>query len=147
MFGLAHGAICSISSAPPIIRNCPSSDDLRLIGHFAKRGSGSSGLEFKLPADVPIAVELRWADVVGMNVTQPRGVGNWFDCHAIVVSLKGRSQYRWAGAFLIAAFKLSNLIAFGRHRIAAVSPKLLKFLIRKSGTAIAKYLEPCGLFL
>ena len=42
-----------------------------------------------------------------------------------------------AGAFLIAAFKLSNLIAFGRHRIAAAFPKSLKFLIRKTGTTIA----------
>ena len=29
---------------------CPSSDNLRLIRHFEKGGSGSSGLEFKRPA-------------------------------------------------------------------------------------------------
>lgn len=40
--------------------NCPSADNLRLLRRFAKRGSGSSGLEFKRPAADAASVGLRW---------------------------------------------------------------------------------------
>jgi putative transposase len=39
---------------------CPSADDLRLIRRFEKGGSGSSGLEFKLPAADAASGGLRW---------------------------------------------------------------------------------------
>ena len=40
--------------------DCPSSDNLRLIRHFEKGGSGSSGLEFKRPAVDAASDGLRW---------------------------------------------------------------------------------------
>ncbi|MEW6396410.1 MAG: redoxin domain-containing protein, partial [Pseudomonadota bacterium] len=40
--------------------DCPSADNLRLLRRFAKRGSGSSGLEFKRPAADAASVGLRW---------------------------------------------------------------------------------------
>lgn len=49
------------------------------LHHFGQRG-------------VPIGVELRLADVAGMNVTRPRDVRNGFSRHAIVVNLMGRTQ-------------------------------------------------------
>ncbi len=39
---------------------CSSSDNLRLIRHFEKGGSGSSGLEFKRPAVGAASGGLRW---------------------------------------------------------------------------------------
>jgi WD40 repeat protein len=39
---------------------CPSSDDLRLIGRFEKGGSGSSGVEVRLPAADAASGDLRW---------------------------------------------------------------------------------------
>jgi hypothetical protein len=38
---------------------CPSADNLRLVGRFAKGGSGSSGLEFRRPAADAASVGLR----------------------------------------------------------------------------------------
>ena len=40
---------------------CPSADNLRLLRRFAKRGSGSSGLEFKRPAADAASGGLRWS--------------------------------------------------------------------------------------
>ncbi|MEH6952601.1 sensor histidine kinase [Nitrobacter sp. NHB1] len=46
----------------------------------------------QLKGDVPIAVELRVGPTLAeWMLRSPRDVGNWFDRHAIVVSLKGRS--------------------------------------------------------
>ena len=42
------------------LRDCSSSDNLRLIRHFEKGGSGSSGLEFKRPAVGAASGGLRW---------------------------------------------------------------------------------------
>jgi C4-dicarboxylate-specific signal transduction histidine kinase len=39
--------------------DCPSADNLRLVRRFAKRGSGSSGLEFRRPAADAASVGLR----------------------------------------------------------------------------------------
>jgi LysR family hydrogen peroxide-inducible transcriptional activator len=39
---------------------CPSADNVRLVRRFAKRGSGSSGLEFRRPAADAASVGLRW---------------------------------------------------------------------------------------
>ena len=39
--------------------SCPSADNLRLVRRFAKRGSGSSGLEFRRPAADAASVGLR----------------------------------------------------------------------------------------
>jgi class 3 adenylate cyclase len=50
----------SVVEAMERIRRCPSSDNLRLIRHFEKRGSGSSGLEFKRPAVGAASGGLRW---------------------------------------------------------------------------------------
>lgn len=41
---------------------------------------------------VPAAVELRWADVAGMNIARTCCVTNGSDHHAIVVSSKSRMQ-------------------------------------------------------
>ena len=46
----------------------------------------------KYDGDVPIG--LKWADIAGVDLRGPRDVGNWLDRHAIVVSLKGRTQNR-----------------------------------------------------
>jgi hypothetical protein len=43
-----------------LLRNCPSSDDLRLIGRFEKGGSGSSGVKVRLPAADAASGDLRW---------------------------------------------------------------------------------------
>jgi hypothetical protein len=43
-----------------LLDRCPSADDLRLIRRFEKGGSGSSGLEFKLPAADAASGGLRW---------------------------------------------------------------------------------------
>jgi putative transposase len=40
-------------------QRCPSADNLRLFRRFAKRGSGSSGLEFRRPAADAASVGLR----------------------------------------------------------------------------------------
>ena len=44
----------------PAAAACPSSGNLRLIRYFEKRGSGSSGLEFKRPAVGAASDGLRW---------------------------------------------------------------------------------------
>src|SRR3984957_15515935 len=42
------------------VSRCPSADNVRLVRRFAKRGSGSSGLEFRRPAADAASVGLRW---------------------------------------------------------------------------------------
>lgn len=46
--------------AADAVEACSSSDNLRLIRHFEKGGSGSSGLEFKRPAVGAASGGLRW---------------------------------------------------------------------------------------
>lgn len=66
--------------------------------------------------DVPIAVELRRADVVGMDVTRRSDVGNGLDCHAIVVKLEGSHPDRQLLMRLQSSEALVGLDHAGRGR-------------------------------
>ena len=57
-----YALLAAFIDAPLITlsRECPSSDDLRLVRRFVKGGSGSSGLEFKRPATDAASVGWRW---------------------------------------------------------------------------------------
>ncbi|MCS3481933.1 hypothetical protein M2212_008779 [Bradyrhizobium elkanii] len=59
----AEKAAAEQAAAAQAAADCPSSDNLRLIRLFAKRGSGSSGLEFKQPAVDAASGGLRWCRV------------------------------------------------------------------------------------
>jgi phenylpyruvate tautomerase PptA (4-oxalocrotonate tautomerase family) len=63
-----HRALMEAFGTPPgdrfiIMSECPSSGNLRLIRRFEKRGSGTSGLEFKRPAVGAASDGLRWWQV------------------------------------------------------------------------------------
>jgi hypothetical protein len=53
-------ACIALAGGTPILGECSSSGNLRLIRLFEKRGSGSSGLEFKRPAVGAASDGLRW---------------------------------------------------------------------------------------
>ena len=54
------GQLAKMGHLDEAVKVCPSADDLRLIRRFEKGGSGSSGLEFKLPAADAASGGLRW---------------------------------------------------------------------------------------
>ncbi|MCS3561757.1 ribosome-binding protein aMBF1 (putative translation factor) [Bradyrhizobium elkanii] len=61
--GLSSPSLRVLATLADVLGVCPSSDNLRLIRLFAKRGSGSSGLEFKQPAVDAASGGLRWCRV------------------------------------------------------------------------------------
>jgi hypothetical protein len=62
-YSTRDGIVESVSACELLgnnVSDCPSSDDLRLIGRFEKGGSGSSGVEVRLPAADAASGDLRW---------------------------------------------------------------------------------------
>jgi hypothetical protein len=59
IISVAEAIARRITSIRVLAAECPSADNLRLVRRFAKRGSGSSGLEFRRPAADAASVGLR----------------------------------------------------------------------------------------